>query len=215
MKTILFIAGARPNFMKIAPVAKEMKRAGFVQTLLHTGQHYDYKMSKLFFDDLELPMPDINLGVGSGSHAEQTAGIMKRVEPVFIKKKPDLVVVVGDVNSTLACAITASKLGIPIAHIEAGLRSFDRSMPEEINRVVTDALAEYLFVTEESGIKNLQDEGIAKEKIFFVGNTMIDTLLKHKSKAEKICHANNKKGRSHPYGILTLHRPDNVENKKI
>ncbi|MEK7822859.1 MAG: UDP-N-acetylglucosamine 2-epimerase, partial [Nitrospirota bacterium] len=169
---VINIAGARPNFMKIAPLVKEMKKTGIEQMLVHTGQHYGNKMSKLFFDDLHLPKPDINLGVGSGSHAEQTGEIMKRAEAVFIKEKPDLVLVVGDVNSTLACALTASKLGIRVAHVEAGLRSFDRSMPEEINRILTDAISDYLFVSEESGVVNLRNEGITKEKIFFVGNTM-------------------------------------------
>src|SRR4030066_758772 len=179
---VINIAGARPNFIKIAPLVKEMKKAGIEQMLVHTGQHYDNKMSKLFFDDLHLPKPDINLGVGSGSHAEQTGEIMKRVEAVFIKEKPDLVLVVGDVNSTLACALTASKLGIRVAHVEAGLRSFDRSMPEEINRILTDAISDYLFVSEESGVVNLRNEGITKGKIFFFGNTRMNTFFKKKEK---------------------------------
>ena len=181
--------------------------------LVHTGQHYDNKMSKLFFDDLHLPKPDINLGVGSGSHAEQTGEIMKRAEAVFIKEKPDLILVVGDVNSTLACALTASKLGIRVAHVEAGLRSFDRSMPEEINRILTDAISDYLFVSEESGVVNLRKEGITKEKIFFVGNTMIDTLLQHKAKARVISPLNGIYLKRQPYAVLTLHRPNNVDNK--
>jgi UDP-N-acetylglucosamine 2-epimerase (non-hydrolysing) len=211
---VINIVGARPNFMKIAPIIEEMEKVGFDQILVHTGQHYDYQMSKLFFDELELPRPHIDLGVGSGTHAEQTGEIMKRIEPIFVKEAPDLVLVVGDVNSTLACALTASKMGIPVAHVEAGLRSFDRSMPEEINRILTDAISTYLFVTEHSGLVNLINEGIPKEKIFFVGNTMIDTLLKHKKRAEMISPLNgvNIKGRS--YGVLTLHRPSNVENRE-
>ena len=210
---VVNIAGARPNFIKIAPLVKEMEKAGLEQMLVHTGQHYDNKMSKLFFDDLHLPKPDINLGVGSGSHAEQTGEIMKRAEAVFIKEKPDLVLVVGDVNSTLACALTASKLGIRVAHVEAGLRSFDRSMPEEINRILTDAISDYLFVSEESGVVNLRNEGITKEKIFFVGNTMIDTLLQHKAKARVISPLNGIYLKHQPYAVLTLHRPNNVDNK--
>jgi len=211
---VINIVGARPNFMKIAPIIEEMKKAGLGQILIHTGQHYDYQMSRLFFDELKLPRPHINLGVGSGTHAQQTGEIMKKVERVFVKEKPDLVVVVGDVNSTLACALTASKLMIPVAHVEAGLRSFDRSMPEEINRVLTDAISEYLFVTEESGIKNLLREGISKDKIFFVGNTMIDTLLKYKKKAKYTSPLDGIPLNHIPYAVLTLHRPNNIEDKK-
>jgi len=212
---VVNIVGARPNFMKMAPIVEEMKRANFIQILVHTGQHYDYKMSELFFDELKLPKPHIDLAVGSGSHAAQTGEIMKRVEPILIKENPDTVLVVGDVNSTLACALTACKLGIPVAHVEAGLRSFDRSMPEEINRVLTDAIADYLFTTEESAVINLKREGISDEKIFFVGNTMIDTLLKYKNKAEVTpVLLNGIDIKKQSYGVLTLHRPSNVENKK-
>ena len=211
---IINIVGARPNFIKISPIVEKMKQAGFKQILLHTGQHYDFKMSRLFFNDLALSKPDINLGVGSGSHGEQTAEIMRRAEPIFWENKPDLVLVVGDVNSTLACALTASKMGIRVAHVEAGLRSFDRSMPEEINRVLTDAIADYLFVSEQSGMRNLRNEGIQDKKIFFVGNTMIDTLIKHRAKAEKITPIKNKFIKSRLYGVLTLHRPNNVESEQ-
>lgn len=211
---VINIVGARPNFMKIGPIAEEMEKANFSQVLIHTGQHYDYKMSELFFDELGLPRPHVNLSVGSGSHAVQTGEIMKRVEGIFIKEKPSLVLVVGDVNSTLACAITASKLHIPVAHVEAGLRSFDRRMPEEINRVLTDAVSDYLFITEESAKINLRREGIAKEKIFFVGNTMIDTLLKFRGKAQAMpVMINGVNIKGYPYSILTMHRPSNIENK--
>lgn len=210
---IINVVGARPNFMKVAPIVKEMNKAGIEQMLLHTGQHYDYKMSKLFFEDLKMPKPDINLEVGSGSHAVQTGEIMKRVEPVFVSERPSLVLVVGDVNSTIACALTAAKLGIAVAHVEAGLRSFDRSMPEEINRVLTDAISDCLFVSEESGITNLINEGISAEKIYFVGNTMIDSLLQHRSAAEGISPMNGRTLTRHKYGVLTLHRPNNVDNE--
>lgn len=211
---VINVVGARPNFMKIAPIISEMKKAGFKQILVHTGQHYDHRMSKLFFDELGIPKPNLNLEVGSGSHALQTGEVMKRFEPVLIKEKPDIVVVVGDVNSTLACALTSVKLGIPVAHIESGLRSFDRSMPEEINRILTDAISEYLFVSEESGIMNLRKEGISKEKIFFVGNTMIDTLIKHREKAGRLSTLNGIDIRHKSYAVLTLHRPGNTDNKK-
>lgn len=193
------------------------------QVIIHTGQHYDEKMSKLFFDELEIPNPDINLEVGSGSHAVQTAEIMKRFEPVLLEEKPDYVLVVGDVNSTIACSLVAVKHGIRVAHVEAGLRSFDRSMPEEINRILTDAISDFLFVTEESGILNLRNEGIPVRKIHFVGNVMIDTLMKHRQKSEKhskilerLGLVSNEKKTPHtidPYGILTLHRPSNVDDR--
>src|SRR5437868_11734766 len=174
---ILAVVGARPNFMKIAPLLWEMQRRGLSSYLVHTGQHYDERMSRLFFEELNIPRPDVDLGVGSASHAAQTAEVMRRFEPVLLERKPDCVLVVGDVNSTLACALVAVKLGVPVAHVEAGLRSFDRSMPEEINRLLTDAISRWLFVTERSGIDNLRREGIPEERIFFVGNVMIDTLL--------------------------------------
>lgn len=214
MKRILNVVGARPNFMKIAPIQRIMQEMTntIKPILVHTGQHYDERMSKLFFDDLELPKPDIYLGVGSGSHAEQTARIMIEFEKVCETEKPDLVVVVGDVNSTAACSMVASKMWIPIAHVEAGLRSFDRKMPEEINRIITDALSEYLFITEKSAIANLTKEGVATDKIHFVGNVMIDSLTYYLSKeiASNILTelSLNEKG----YALVTLHRPSNVDD---
>ena len=182
---IINVAGARPNFMKIAPLMDEYQKHPTLHPILvHTGQHYEKEMSDLFFEELSIPAPDIHLGVGSASHAVQTANIMKRFESVLIDFRPDLVVVVGDVNSTVACALTSVKLGIPVAHVEAGLRSFDRTMPEEINRVLTDAISDFLFITEKSAKANLKKEGISEEKIFFVGNVMIDTLLEHRAKAK-------------------------------
>ncbi len=168
---LVAVVGARPNFMKIAPLMWELEHRPEIDTcLVHTGQHYDQVMSTLFFDQLRIPRPDINLEVGSGSHAVQTAEVMRRFEPVVREERPDVVVVVGDVNSTLACALTAVKLGFPVAHVEAGLRSFDRSMPEEINRVLTDTISQWLFVTERSGLVNLKKEGIPDDRVFFVGN---------------------------------------------
>lgn len=211
---ILHVVGARPNFMKIAPIMKEMdKYMEFQQTLLHTGQHYDREMSDIFFRDLGLRKPDIYLGVGSGSHAEQTAKIMIRFEKELIARKPDLVMVVGDVNSTLACSVVAAKLLIPVAHVEAGLRSFDRTMPEEINRIVTDALSTYLFTTCEDANRNLLREGIAPEKIHFVGNVMIDTLLLLKEKADRSDILQKLSLKERAYAVLTLHRPSNVDNR--
>jgi UDP-N-acetylglucosamine 2-epimerase (non-hydrolysing) len=177
---IMHIVGARPNFMKIAPIMREMKNYPdkFEQVLVHTGQHYDANMSDVFFDELELPKPDVNLEVGSGTHAGQTAQIMQRFEDVLITHEPDWIVVPGDVNSTIACALVASKLGVKIAHVEAGLRSFDRTMPEEINRVLTDQLSDLLFTPSRDGNENLLREGIAAEKIHFVGN-IITTANKH------------------------------------
>lgn len=221
---IINVVGARPNFMKIAPIMYEMKECERIQpALVHTGQHYDKNMSKLFFEDLEIPKPDVDLEVGSGSHAVQTAEIMKRFEPVLIREKPDYILVVGDVNSTIACSLTASKLGIKTIHVEAGLRSYDRTMPEEINRVLTDSISDLLFTTEKDAENNLLREGIDKEKIFFVGNAMIDTLLKNvqKSKKSKILEALSLSIRNPqsaiknsvaPYAVLTLHRPSNVDN---
>src|ERR1019366_3325892 len=182
---VLNVVGARPNFMKIAPVVEAMREAGLPQYLVHTGQHYDEKMSRLFFEELGIPAPDLNLEVGSGSQAVQTAEILRRFEPVVLETRPDMVVVVGDVNSTMACTLVSVKLGIPVAHIEAGLRSFDRSMPEEINRLVTDTLSDLLFVSEPSGLDNLRAEGVPDSKVHFVGNVMIDTLLRHRQSAEK------------------------------
>jgi UDP-N-acetylglucosamine 2-epimerase (non-hydrolysing) len=177
-KHILIVAGARPNFVKIAPLMREFKthKKRFEVLLVHAGQHYDFQMSEVFFQDLQIPKPDIHLNVGSASHAVQTAKIMVAFERTILEHKADLVIVVGDVNSTLACSLIASKLNIKIAHVEAGLRSFDRTMPEEINRMVTDSLSDYLFVSEKSGLRNLKREGINPNKIYFVGNVMIDTL---------------------------------------
>ncbi len=215
MKKIIIVAGARPNFVKIAPLMNEFKKHKdfFSVLLIHTGQHYDFKMSEIFFKNLNIPKPDIYLNIGSGSHAVQTAKIMIALEKILLKKKPDLVVVVGDVNSTLACSLTASKLNIKIAHVEAGLRSFDRTMPEEINRIVTDSLSDYLFVSEKSGLKNLKNEGIDKKKIYFVGNIMIDSLL-HNMKAVYLSNIlNNLKLKKKSYCLMTLHRPSNVDGQ--
>lgn len=211
---LIAVAGARPNFIKIAPLICELKNhSESVQwKLVHTGQHYDEKMSDLFFRQLEIPEPDINLEVGSASHTVQTAEIMKRFEPVVLEYKPDVVLVVGDVNSTIACGLVAAKSGVKVAHVEAGLRSFDRSMPEEINRVLTDSIGDFLFCTEQSGIDNLLREGISREKIFFVGNVMIDTLLKNKIKAESSNILNQLNLNGDDFALVTLHRPSNVDD---
>lgn len=213
---ILNVVGARPNFMKIAPIIEAMNRYQdrFNHLLVHTGQHYDEKMSKAFFDDLGMPKPDIDLGVGSGSHAEQTGRVMVEFEKVCIREKPDLVIVVGDVNSTMACTITAKKLGIKVAHVEAGLRSRDMSMPEEINRLCTDILCDYLFTTDHLADENLIKEGVPAEKVFFVGNVMIDTLLKHKEIAAKLDLRDRLGLRPGEYATLTLHRPSNVDDRE-
>jgi UDP-N-acetylglucosamine 2-epimerase (non-hydrolysing) len=218
MMRLLSVVGARPNFMKIAPIIEQLKKHSDVEhCLVHSGQHYDELLSSNFFTDLGLPKPEVNLEVGSGSHAVQTAEIMKRIEPVLLDYKPQMVLVVGDVNSTLATALTAAKLGIPVAHIEAGLRSFDRTMPEEINRKLTDTVSDLLFVTEQSGVENLRHEGVPAEKIFLVGNVMIDCLLRHRELAAKspildrLGVRQNGSGCS-PYGVLTLHRPCNVDD---
>ena len=216
MKKILGISGARPNFMKIDPVLRALEQTPerFSTVLVHTGQHYDQKMSRVFFDDLELRKPDFDLGVGSGSHAEQTARIMIGIEQVLLDEQPDLVIVVGDVNSTLAATITAAKLHIPVAHVEAGLRSFDRKMPEEINRLVTDTLSSYLFTTSRDADQNLLREGVPREQIFFVGNVMIDTLLRCRARAER-SPILEKLRVSDPYALLTLHRPSNVDDAEV
>jgi UDP-N-acetylglucosamine 2-epimerase (non-hydrolysing) len=213
---IVTVAGARPNFVKIAPLIKEMRRHAEIEAILvHTGQHYDASMAGQFFDDLQMPFPNYSLEVGPGSHAYQTAEVMKRLEPILEEQHPDLVVVVGDVNSTLAAALTAAKLQIPVAHVEAGLRSFDRSMPEEINRLITDAIADYLFVTEESGRQNLLAEGIAEDKIFFVGNVMIDSLKESRQMWERSTIHNRLGLTQGKYGVVTLHRPSNVDDPTI
>jgi len=210
---IVNIAGARPNFMKIAPLLREMRKYPDISPILiHTGQHYDARMAGQFFQDLQIPEPDVSLEVGSGSHAYQTAEVMKRLEPVLQEIRPDVVVVVGDVNSTLAAALTASKLLIPVAHVEAGLRSFDRTMPEEINRLVTDAVSDYLFVSEESGQRNLLREGVDQSKIFFVGNVMIDSLEECRPLWERLNICRRFGFRKGEYGVVTLHRPANVDD---
>jgi UDP-N-acetylglucosamine 2-epimerase (non-hydrolysing) len=216
MLKFISVVGARPNFMKVAPLHRALlPHADRVTHLIcHTGQHYDEKMSKIFFEDLELPQPDIYLGVGSGSHAEQTARVMVEFEKVLIEHKPDLVIVVGDVNSTLACSVTASKLHIPVAHVEAGLRSFDRDMPEEINRLVTDVIADYLFVTEEAGLRNLRHEGISDEKVFFVGHVMIDSLSYYREKAAMSPALAQFDLLPKTFTLVTLHRPSNVDVKE-
>lgn len=215
LKKIILVAGARPNFMKVAPIHKALSATKrYKPVLLHTGQHYDEKMSKVFFEELGLPEPDIYLGVGSGSHAEQTAKIMVEFEKVLLKEIPDLVIVVGDVNSTLACSITAAKLLVPVAHVEAGLRSYDRSMPEEINRIVTDSVSDLLFVSEPSGVYNLMKEGVPDEKIFFVGNVMIDSLVTHVQKANESKILDELGLKPKTYSLVTLHRPSNVDEKE-
>ena len=247
---IMIVVGARPNFMKAAPLIVAIREhnqkaaaAGssdkwpmgtekIQEILVHTGQHYDEAMSGSFFADLELPKPDVHLGVGSGSHAVQTAEVMRRFEEVLLRERPEALVVVGDVNSTVACALVAAKVSYDsdgarpmIAHVEAGLRSFDRAMPEEVNRIVTDHLSDLLFVTEESGARNLSHEGIPQERIHFVGNTMIDSLLASQEKAGRsrvlqtlgLRNGTGKSGSAngtHPYALLTLHRPSNVDHRE-
>ena len=231
---LLIVAGARPNFMKIAPIVRALSSrplevggqggggSAFHHTwkLVHTGQHYDHGMSKVFFDELEIPEPDFHLECGSGSHAEQTARVMVAFEKVCLAERPDAVIVVGDINSTMACAITARKLGIKVAHVEAGLRSGDMTMPEEINRIVTDSISDWLFVTEKSGIANLRREGHTDTQIHFVGNVMIDTLLhqvgkleRERAKAPTPAPSTTPAGdTSRPYAVVTLHRPSNVDD---
>ena len=210
---ILHVVGARPNFMKIAPIIREMSMYPdrFEQLFVHTGQHYDANMSRIFFDELELPDPDINLEVGSGSHAWQTAQIMQKFEPVLLNYRPDWIIVPGDVNSTIACALVASKLGIKIAHVEAGLRSFDRSMPEEINRILTDQISDMLLTPSPDANENLLCEGVAPEKIRFVGNVMIDTLVRLLPKAESLWPSLKAQYNLDRYILVTLHRPSNVD----
>lgn len=209
---VISVVGARPNFMKVAPLdAAFQKYPWIMHRIVHTGQHYDANMSKVFFEDLELPHPHVYLGVGSASHAVQTAQIIVEFEKVILAEKPDLVMVVGDVNSTLACSLVCSKLGVPVAHVEAGLRSFDRTMPEETNRVVTDAISEFLFVSEPSGLVNLRNEGIPERKIFFVGNVMIDSLVRFLDKARCTTASDTLGVRGKKYTLVTLHRPTNVD----
>lgn len=218
--TVLCVVGARPNFMKIAPIMDAFSVSKKLRAkLIHTGQHYDADMKHAFFDQLGIPEPNVDLEVGSGSHAVQTAEVMKRFEPVIDKEKPVAILVVGDVNSTIACALVASKKGVKVIHVEAGLRSYDRDMPEEINRVLTDQISDYLFTTENLAHINLAKEGIAEDKIFFVGNVMIDTLIKQKQRAVPIEQTLQQCGYDaeiihNGYALLTMHRPSNVDNKE-
>lgn len=208
---LLVVVGARPNFVKVAPLVAEFKKKGISYDLVHTGQHYDNSLSKIFFDQLEIPTPDLYLGVGSGTHGVQTGKAMMKIEELLIKNNYDLVCVVGDVNSTLAAALAAVKLHIPVAHIESGYRSFDMGMPEEINRVIVDRISQLLFAPTETAVLNLINEGISQERIFFVGNIMAETLLKnlHKIKKPKSIDAKEKE-----YVLLTVHRAENTDNKK-
>jgi UDP-N-acetylglucosamine 2-epimerase (non-hydrolysing) len=209
---LCMVVGARPNFMKMAPVIREAAVRGLGQCFVHTGQHYDAAMSGVFFEELGMPRPDIHLGVGSGSHAEQTARVMMAFEPICLERRPDLVVVSGDVNSTLACALTASKLAIPVAHIEAGLRSFDRTMPEEINRTLTDHVSDLLFTSEPSGRVHLLHEGVPAERIHFVGNAMIDSLRTHLAAAIARAPWRTLGVEPGEYALVTLHRPAVVDH---
>lgn len=219
---IILVVGARPNFMKIAPLLRAIEKhnanhqppSTIHHLLAHTGQHYDYEMSQVFFQDLELPKPDVYLGVGSGTHAEQTGKVMIEFEKVLLKEKPDLVIVVGDVNSTLAAALAAAKLYIPVAHVEAGLRAHVRATPEEINRLLTDHISDYLFTTSKYDDKNLEKEGIPAGSIFRVGNTMVDSLLYNKPLAQKSDILPRLGLKKHDYALLTLHRPSNVDSEK-
>ncbi|HEX8142173.1 MAG TPA: UDP-N-acetylglucosamine 2-epimerase (non-hydrolyzing) [Pyrinomonadaceae bacterium] len=215
MLKVLNVVGARPNFMKVAPIVEAMKRreAEFMPLLLHTGQHYDEGMSEAFFRDLRLPKPDVYLGVGSGSHAAQTAAVMQSFEPVVLREQPDWVVVVGDVNSTLACALVCAKLSVPVAHVEAGLRSRDRTMPEEINRLLTDQIADLLLTPSEDADQNLRAEGIPPERIRFVGNVMIDSLFSQLERARSSTVREDLGLAGEDYAALTLHRPSNVDDR--
>lgn len=207
------IIGARPNMMKVAPLITEMKRRPEIEPILvHTGQHYDYAMSQVFLDQLQMPEPNYNLGVGSGTHHKQTAEIIKSFGELVSADCPDLVIVVGDVNSTIACALVAAKENIPVVHIEAGLRSFDRSMPEEINRILTDAISDLLFTTEESGNFNLRQEGVPNDKVHFVGNLMIDSLIQCLHLARESAMRRELALTRKRYAVLTLHRPSNVDD---
>lgn len=214
MKPIILVVGARPNFMKIAPIYAELANRGEQLILLHTGQHYDDNMSKVFFDDLGMPKPDIYLGIGSGSHAYQTATVMIEFEKICIDREPSMVVVVGDVNSTVACSIVCAKLGVPCAHVEAGLRSFDRTMPEEINRILTDSVADLLLTPSPDGDENLRAEGVAEHRIVRVGNVMIDSLYSNLERSKESSILSDL-GAMEKYAILTLHRPSNVDNSDI
>lgn len=207
----LHIVGARPNFMKAAPVVEAARGRGLPTRLVHTGQHYDQAMSHVFFEQLGMPAPDLNLGVGSGSHAQQTADLMVALEKTLLASEPSCVVVYGDINSTLAATLVASKLHIPVAHVEAGLRSFDRSMPEEVNRIVTDSLSDLLFVTSPEGLVNLGKEGVSASKVHFVGNPMIDTLKKFVDVLDPL-QIRSELSLPSEYGVVTVHRPSNVDD---
>jgi len=214
-RKICCVAGARPNFLKVAPLIAQFRRQGDISVyLIHTGQHYDTTMSDAFFEELEIPAPDVHLGVGSGTHGRQTGRIMERMEPILLAEDPELVIVVGDVNSTLAAALVAVKLQIPVAHVEAGLRSFDRTMPEEINRVLTDAISSLLFCTEPAAVENLRREGIGRDKIFLVGNVMIDSLIRRLEKARSSDILGRMGLKPRGYAVLTLHRPSNVDREE-
>lgn len=217
MLKVLNIVGARPNFMKVAPIQAEMRRRekDFLPLVVHTGQHYDAAMSDAFFEDLRMPKPDVYLEVGSASHAVQTAKIMMAFEPVLLEQKPDWVLVVGDVNSTIACALVCSKLGVKVAHVEAGLRSRDRTMPEEINRLLTDQISDLLLTTSPDADENLKAEGISAEKIRFVGNVMIDSLFRNLKIAESSKIREDLNLTEKAYAVLTLHRPSNVDDREV
>jgi len=216
MVKIISVVGARPNFMKVAPLHKEFRKHTdkITHLICHTGQHYDEKMSKVFFDELELPKPDFYLGVGSGSHAEQTANIMIEFEKILLQENPDYVLVVGDVNSTIACSLTAKKLHIQVIHVEAGLRSFDMNMPEEVNRILTDRISDLLFVTEQSGLDNLKHEGVADDKVHFVGNVMIDSLVHYQPKIKSSEIVKRLGLEKKNFILVTLHRPSNVDTEE-
>lgn len=214
MSEITLVAGARPNFVKIAPLLRSLGNTPFVPRLVHTGQHYDAGMSDIFFRQLDIPDPDVHLGVGSGRHGQQTARVLESFEDYLLGQPqfPKGVIVVGDVNSTVACSLAASKLGIPVAHVEAGLRSFDRTMPEEINRIITDAICDLLFVSEPSGEDNLRREGVSEHKIIYVGNVMIDTLLAQLPAVEGVDIRGRFGLEPSSYALVTLHRPSNVDD---
>lgn len=214
MTKVLNVVGARPNFMKVAPIHRALEASGsFNSMIVHTGQHYDERMSDIFFRQLELPKPHVYLGVGSGSHAQQTARVMTAFEEIVLQERPDLVLVVGDVNSTLACSIVAAKSHVPVAHVEAGLRSGDRSMPEEINRLVTDSISDLLFVTEQSGLNNLRREGIPDRKVHFVGNVMIDSLVRFREAAQQSSIHVDLGVEPGSYALMTMYRPSNVDTE--
>lgn len=218
---VIQVVGARPNFMKVAPLHRAIQNLpNWTSKIVHTGQHFDAKMSDVFFTQLELPKPDFFLGIGGGTHSEVTAKIMLAFEPILLAEKPDLVIVVGDVTSTLACTLVAIKMGIQLAHVEAGLRSGDRTMPEEINRILTDSVANYLFVTEQSGIDHLKNEGVPDEKVFFSGNVMIDSLVRYQEKAKSSTiladlglQTSDSGLRTSDYIVMTMHRPANVDTE--